>query len=96
MTSRIQEIAKQAGCKPRVMASGSIRYMGAEGNLEKFAELLIDEWTEMTKKELKKLMQEYIARQNTVKDEWWVTQQELAKEVLVDFAGELDIDLDSE
>ena len=41
-------------------------------------------------------MQEYIARQNTVKDEWWVTQQELAKEVLVDFAGELDIDLDSE
>lgn len=43
MNELIKALATEAGCNPREMASGATRYMNAEGNLEKFAELLIRE-----------------------------------------------------
>lgn len=50
----------------------------------------------MTKKELKKLMQEFIAsRDNWTHDEWYGTDQDYAKVILGDFATELGINLDS-
>ena len=48
----------------------------------------------MTKKELKKLMEEYISRQdNYTKEEWYGTPYELVGEVLQEFASELGIEL---
>ena len=43
MNKRIKELAAQAGCEPRQMASGATRYMKADANLEKFAELIVRE-----------------------------------------------------
>lgn len=43
MNKRIKELAAQAGCEPRQMAPGSTRYMKADANLEKFAELIVAE-----------------------------------------------------
>ncbi len=49
----------------------------------------------MTKKELKNLMEEYIARQDCYnKDELYCTQYDIVADVLKDFAEELGIVLE--
>ena len=51
----------------------------------------------MTKKELKRLMEEFISRQdNYDKDEWYGTRQEFVADVLTDFACDLNIDLNGD
>lgn len=39
----IVELAEKSDCEPRLMGSGATRHMRAEGNLERFAENLINE-----------------------------------------------------
>ena len=54
-------------------------------------------WFDMTKKELKRLMEEFISRQdNYDKDEWYGTRQEFVADVLTDFACDLNIDLNGD
>jgi hypothetical protein len=48
MSKRIQELAKQAGFLPGVMGLNRFTYF----DLEKFAELIIQEWTGLTDKEI--------------------------------------------